>query len=125
MLIGKLLRCPTIKWGTESIKRSRTIKYLWINLDEKLNWATHIIHQGTKAALTHQRMARIDGTTWGLEQEHRRILYSTVALRMILHSAAAWVQNLTSSQKKLLQTIQRKFLLFITRAYCTTPTRFH
>ncbi|GBM82359.1 hypothetical protein AVEN_137903-1 [Araneus ventricosus] len=70
-------------------------------------------------------MARIALTTWGLKQEHRRILYSTVAERMILHGAAAWEQNITSRQKKLLeeiQTIQRKFLLFIFGAYRTTLT---
>ncbi|GBN65254.1 hypothetical protein AVEN_35477-1 [Araneus ventricosus] len=39
MLIEKLLRGPTIKWETESIKGSLTIKYLGIIIDEKLNWA--------------------------------------------------------------------------------------
>ncbi|GBN25748.1 hypothetical protein AVEN_8201-1 [Araneus ventricosus] len=67
-------------------------------------------------------MARIAGPPCGLKQEHRRILYSTVAERMMLHGAAAWAQNLTSYQKKLRQKIQRKFLLFITGAYRTTPT---
>ncbi|GBO26584.1 hypothetical protein AVEN_81000-1 [Araneus ventricosus] len=100
--------------GKESIKRNRKIKYLGIILDEKLNWAAHIKHQGMKAALTHQRMARITGANLGLKQEHRRILYSTVAERMILHSAAARAPNLKSRQTKLLLTIQRKFLLFIT-----------
>ncbi|GBM09248.1 hypothetical protein AVEN_59228-1 [Araneus ventricosus] len=101
MLIGKLVRGPTIKWGTESIKRSRTIKYLRINLDESLNWAAHIKHQGMEAALTHHRLARVAGATWGLKEEHRRKLYSTVAERMILHGAAAWAQNLTYHQKKI------------------------
>ncbi|GBM85037.1 hypothetical protein AVEN_248969-1 [Araneus ventricosus] len=110
----------TIKWGTESIKRSRTIKYLWIILDEKFIWAAPIKRQGMKTAITRQRIARIVGVTWGVKQEHRRILYYTVAERMILHGAVAWVPNLTSRQKKLLLTIQRKFLLFITGAYRTT-----
>ncbi|GBM00898.1 hypothetical protein AVEN_151361-1 [Araneus ventricosus] len=74
-----------------------------------------------KVAFTHQRMARIDGATWVLKQEHRRIPYYTVAERMILHGAAAWALNLISRQKKLLLTIQRKCLLFITGAYRTTP----
>ncbi|GBN42763.1 hypothetical protein AVEN_121663-1 [Araneus ventricosus] len=44
MLIRKLVRGPTIKWCTESIKRTRIIKYLGIILDETLNWAEHIKH---------------------------------------------------------------------------------
>ncbi|GBN65253.1 hypothetical protein AVEN_35476-1 [Araneus ventricosus] len=67
-------------------------------------------------------MARIAGTAWGLKQEHRRILYSIVAERMILHGVVPWTQNLASHQKKLLQMIQRKFLLFITGTYRKTPT---
>ncbi|GBM08085.1 hypothetical protein AVEN_122998-1 [Araneus ventricosus] len=77
MLIGKLVRGPTIKWGAESIKRSLTIKYLGIILHESLNWAAHIKRQDMKAAFTHQRTAKIAGATWSLKQEHRRILYST------------------------------------------------
>ncbi|GBM00548.1 hypothetical protein AVEN_77358-1 [Araneus ventricosus] len=115
ILIEKLVRGPTIKWGTESMKRTH-IKYLGIILDENLNWAAHIKHKGMKAALTHQRITRIAETTWGLKQGYRRILYSTMAERMSLHGAAAWALNFTSCQKKLLLTIQRKFLLFITEA---------
>ncbi|GBN25788.1 hypothetical protein AVEN_59436-1 [Araneus ventricosus] len=89
MLIEKLVRGPTIKWGTQSIKRTRTIKYLRTFFYENLNWAAHIKHQDMKAVLTHQRMAIIVGEAWGLKQEHRRILYSTVAERMILYGAAA------------------------------------
>ncbi|GBM52556.1 hypothetical protein AVEN_138527-1 [Araneus ventricosus] len=102
ILIGNLVRGPTITWGRESINRCRTIKYLGIMFDEKLNWAARIEHQGTKTALTHKRLVRIAGATWRLKQEHRRILYSTVAegMRMILHGAAAWEQNLSSGQKK-------------------------
>ncbi|GBN89230.1 hypothetical protein AVEN_237481-1 [Araneus ventricosus] len=50
------------------------------------------------------------------------ILYSTVAERIVVHGATAWAPNLTSRQKNILITIQRKFLLFITGAYRTTPT---
>ncbi|GBM40488.1 Putative protein in type-1 retrotransposable element R1DM [Araneus ventricosus] len=96
MLIGKIVRGPTIKWGTESIKRTRTIKHLGIILDEKLNWAAHIKHQSIKASLTHQRMARIVRATWDLKQEHRRILYSTMSESMILHGAASWALNIIS-----------------------------
>ncbi|GBN66616.1 hypothetical protein AVEN_186721-1 [Araneus ventricosus] len=122
ILIGKLVRDPTIKWGTKSIKRCCTIKYLGIILDEKHNSAAHVEHQGTKIALTRKRIVRIAGVTWSLKQEYRRILYSTVVerMRMILHGAAAWQQNLSSGQKKLLLMIQRQFPIFINGAYHTT-----
>ncbi|GBM08142.1 hypothetical protein AVEN_214473-1 [Araneus ventricosus] len=41
---------------------------------------------------------------------------------MILHGAAAWAYPLSARQSRLLNSIQRKFLLSITGAYSTTPT---
>ncbi|GBM04143.1 hypothetical protein AVEN_115518-1 [Araneus ventricosus] len=41
---------------------------------------------------------------------------------MILHGAAAWAYPLSDRQHRLLNSIQRKFLLNITGAYSTTPT---
>ncbi|GBN26423.1 hypothetical protein AVEN_55743-1 [Araneus ventricosus] len=41
---------------------------------------------------------------------------------MILHGAAAWTYPLSTRQSRLLDSIQRKFLLNITGAYSTTPT---
>ncbi|GBM26846.1 hypothetical protein AVEN_32094-1 [Araneus ventricosus] len=45
-----------------------------------------------------------------------------LAAKDVLYDAAPWAPNLTSHQKKLLMTIQRKFLLFITGDHGTTPT---
>ncbi|GBL94760.1 hypothetical protein AVEN_244744-1, partial [Araneus ventricosus] len=41
---------------------------------------------------------------------------------MILHGAAAWAYPLSARQSRLLNSIQRKFLLNITGAFSTTPT---
>ncbi|GBM91278.1 hypothetical protein AVEN_7713-1 [Araneus ventricosus] len=41
---------------------------------------------------------------------------------MILHGAAAWASPLSARQSRLLNSIQRKLLLNITRAYFTTST---
>ncbi|GBM28831.1 hypothetical protein AVEN_43555-1 [Araneus ventricosus] len=67
-------------------------------------------------------MVRIADATWGLKQEFRSILHFTVSERLILHGAATCAPNLTSCQRKLLLTTQKKYLLFITGVYRTTPT---
>ncbi|GBM67369.1 hypothetical protein AVEN_133189-1 [Araneus ventricosus] len=41
---------------------------------------------------------------------------------ILLYRAPAWANNITSRQQRLLNSIQRKFLLNITGAYSTTPT---
>ncbi|GBM35754.1 hypothetical protein AVEN_108954-1 [Araneus ventricosus] len=42
--------------------------------------------------------------------------------RILLYGARAWANNITSRKQRLLNSIQRKFLLSITGAYSTTPT---
>ncbi|GBN73864.1 hypothetical protein AVEN_189452-1 [Araneus ventricosus] len=76
----------------------------------------------TKLTHLHQKITRIAGTNWGLNKDLRRRLYETVAERMILHGAAAWAYPLSARQSRLLNSIQRKFLLNNTGAYSTTPT---
>ncbi|GBO23229.1 hypothetical protein AVEN_156633-1 [Araneus ventricosus] len=76
----------------------------------------------TKLTHLHQKITRIAGTNWGLNKDLRRRLYKTVAERMIPHGAAAWAYPLSARQSRLLNSIQRKFLLNITGAYSTTPT---
>ncbi|GBM71879.1 hypothetical protein AVEN_229374-1 [Araneus ventricosus] len=52
----------------------------------------------------------------------RRKIYFTVIERILLYEAPARENNITSSQQRLLNSIQRKLLLNITGAYSTTPT---
>ncbi|GBN88228.1 hypothetical protein AVEN_94538-1 [Araneus ventricosus] len=76
----------------------------------------------TKLTHLHQKITRIAGTNWGLNKDLRRRLFKTVAERMILHGAAAWAYPLSARQSRLINSIQRKFLLNITGAYSSIPT---
>ncbi|GBO14057.1 hypothetical protein AVEN_4756-1 [Araneus ventricosus] len=122
ILISRLVSGPRVKWDNQIIKRSTSLKYLGVIIDNKLNWADHLINMKTKLTHLHQKITRIAGTNWGLNKDLRRRLYKTVAERMILHGAAAWAYPLSARQSRLLNSIQRKFLLNITGAYSTTPT---
>ncbi|GBM93588.1 hypothetical protein AVEN_150852-1 [Araneus ventricosus] len=122
ILISRLVSGPRVKWNNQIIKRSTSLKYLGVIIDNKLNWADHLINMKTKLTHLHQKITRIAGTNWGLNKDLRRRLYKTVAERMILHEAAAWAYPLSARQSRLLNSIQRKFLLNITGAYSTTPT---
>ncbi|GBO32136.1 hypothetical protein AVEN_139405-1, partial [Araneus ventricosus] len=42
--------------------------------------------------------------------------------RILLYGAQSWENNITSRQQRLLNSIQKKFLLNITGAYSTTPS---
>ncbi|GBL90733.1 hypothetical protein AVEN_219385-2-1, partial [Araneus ventricosus] len=88
LLIGKLSRGPVVRWNSQPIKRTTSLKYLGIILDEKLNWISHIEEQGAKAVSQYQTLCHIAGPRWGLKQKCKRILYQTVTDRMLLYGAS-------------------------------------
>ncbi|GBL75371.1 hypothetical protein AVEN_194568-1 [Araneus ventricosus] len=70
----------------------------------------------------YQHPCRIAGKTWPINKNIRRLLYKTVIERTPCQGAAAWGHNMTSRLQKKLDFILRRFLLYITGAYRTTPT---
>ncbi|GBM69068.1 Putative protein in type-1 retrotransposable element R1DM [Araneus ventricosus] len=121
LLISKLVRGSTIRWQGERIKRSHSIKYLGVFIDEKMNWNIHLKAQSTRATL-YQNLLKIAGKFWGVPLNHRRTLYKTLIERVLAHGAVAWCLEPTVRIARKLSTIQRPFLLAISGAYRTTST---
>ncbi|GBO17479.1 hypothetical protein AVEN_61686-1 [Araneus ventricosus] len=69
-----------------------------------------------------QNLKRIADGNWGISQVQRWTLYKTVIERMLAYGSSAWCRNPTFKLKRKLSSIQRPFLLHISRAYRTTPT---
>ncbi|CAL1263674.1 unnamed protein product [Larinioides sclopetarius] len=119
---GKSINPPRLKWLNERITKVQTIKYLGVHIDEKLNFIHHIQEKGTQALQQYQQLQRIAGKDWGISNKDRILIYKTVTERTLSHGAVVWAQHLTARAVRKLLTIQRKFLLTITRAYHTTAT---
>ncbi|GBN33064.1 hypothetical protein AVEN_7605-1, partial [Araneus ventricosus] len=117
--LGNLINPARIKWNNTRIQKVSTLRYLGIIIDDKLKWIPHIKEKGTKALQQYQHFQRIAGKNWGLTTANRKLIYKTVIERMLCHGAVAWAQKITESMKRKLNTIQRKFLLLITKAYYT------
>ncbi|GBO10968.1 hypothetical protein AVEN_217296-1 [Araneus ventricosus] len=62
ILISRLVSGPRAKWDNQIIKRSTSLKCLGVIIDNKLNWADHLINMKTKLTLLHQKITRIAGT---------------------------------------------------------------
>ncbi|GBN56168.1 Putative protein in type-1 retrotransposable element R1DM [Araneus ventricosus] len=122
MYLGNLINPARIKWNNTRIQKESTLRYLGIIIDDKLKWIPHIKEKGTKALQQYQHFQRIAGKNWGLTTANRKLIYKTVIERMLCHGAVAWAQKITESMKRKLNTIQRKFLLLITKTYHTTAT---
>ncbi|GBN11815.1 hypothetical protein AVEN_177444-1 [Araneus ventricosus] len=122
ILISNRVSGPSIKWVDKVIKRTTSLKYLYVTIDKKLNWADHLCNLKTKITHLHQNIRKIAGTNWGLNKAYRRRLYITVAERIVLQGEAAWAYPLSARQERQLNSHQRKFLLNISRAYSTNHT---
>ncbi|GBM33077.1 hypothetical protein AVEN_9622-1 [Araneus ventricosus] len=48
ILIRRLVSGPRVKWDYQIIKRSTSLKYLGVIMDNKLNWAAHLIDMKIK-----------------------------------------------------------------------------
>ncbi|GBN95809.1 Retrovirus-related Pol polyprotein from type-1 retrotransposable element R1 [Araneus ventricosus] len=50
MLFSPLVASTRIRWNTSRVKKTHSIKYLGVHIDNKLNWNTHLYNQSKKAA---------------------------------------------------------------------------
>ncbi|XP_035229136.1 uncharacterized protein LOC118201195 [Stegodyphus dumicola] len=65
-------------------------------------------------------MKRTTSKNWGISSRILKIWYLTVIERIILYCSAIWAYSLKTHEKRLLISIQRSFLLMISRSYRTT-----
>ncbi|XP_071035183.1 uncharacterized protein [Parasteatoda tepidariorum] len=123
LIKSKLVNGPVIKLNNTKIKRSTSVNLLGLIIDEQINWSEHITTQGNKASAKLQAIQRIAGRSWGIKREHRLILYKACIVRMLAHGASIWCSEPQQYLKDKIDSVQRKFLLNITGAYRTTPTK--
>ncbi|GBM88565.1 Putative protein in type-1 retrotransposable element R1DM [Araneus ventricosus] len=122
LLFSKLAAAPPVSWKNHRIKRSHSIKFLGLYIDDKLNWNTQLRSLSQKAQRLHQNFMKIVGTTWGIKRSQRILLYKTVIERVFAHGCSAWCSDPTVKMARKLDSIQRPFLLAISGAYRTTST---
>ncbi|GBM39417.1 Putative protein in type-1 retrotransposable element R1DM [Araneus ventricosus] len=63
-----------IRWGNSNLKRSSTIKYLGILIDEKLNYVAHLQEIKSKTFQIYRKRKCVDANNWGLSKAIRRNL---------------------------------------------------
>ncbi|XP_035215007.1 uncharacterized protein LOC118188623 [Stegodyphus dumicola] len=64
----------------------------------------------------------MSGFQWGLNPHIQKLLYQTVIVPIVTYGAAVWSQPMQGRKVRSLQSIQRSFLLNISKAFRTTST---
>ncbi|GBL87593.1 hypothetical protein AVEN_165196-1 [Araneus ventricosus] len=113
---------PSFKLNGRSVKITKTLKYLGLIFDNKLSWNPHIFGLYRKAYNLCSNFNGLIASNWSVSPSLLKFWYLTVVEKALLYGAVVWGGALTKSQIAKLNSIQRIFLLKLSRAYKTTPT---
>ena len=116
-------RRPPASWiaiKNERIPVGRTIKYLGLTLDERLNFQEHFTRIAPRIERAAISLGRIMPNIGGPKEKVRR-LYTAVIQSMTLYGAPIWGEEkgLTRKNVKLLRRVQRRIAIRLVRAYRT------
>lgn len=89
----------TIRVGRERIESKRSLKYLGVLLDDRLNFRIHIGYCSEKAAKVQGALSRILPNIGGPKQE-RRLLLTRVVSSVLLYAAPVWAGVLKAQEAR-------------------------
>ena len=111
-----------ISVGGNTITLSKTVKFLGVTLDNKLNYNTHIDNVTQKATAALMQCKRAVGPMWGLSPKTCKWIYTTVVRPILSYSATIWVRTLDNKNNlKKLERVQALALRIMTGAFPSTP----
>lgn len=117
-----LKRKPTIRLNNKSLKHTSELKFLGLTFNRTLTWVNHIDNLYKKITLFGNNYNSFSSLKWGINGNLLKTWYQTVIERIVLYGASIWGHNLNKNEIKKLNSLQRIFLLKITRTYRTAPT---
>ena len=96
-----------ISVGGNTITLSKTVKFLGVTLDNKLNYNTHIDNVTQKATAALMQCKRAVGPMWGLSPKTCKWIYTTVVRPILSYSVTVWVRTLDNKNNlKKLERVQ-------------------
>lgn len=100
------------------IESKKSMKYLGVHLDPKLNFIGHAKIVANKAAITARKLGKIMPNI-GASKSRKRKLLATVVMSQMLYGAQVWAERMGRSGWSLLGKSQRHIMKRVTSAYRT------
>ncbi|CAA7263695.1 unnamed protein product [Cyclocybe aegerita] len=110
--------------GATPLKPKTYWRYLGFYFDCGLTFHEHIRYYATKAFTTVQAMCILGNSTRGLSPKQRRLLYRSCVVPIATYGYCLWYYDGAHNKGAMnqLKWMQRKAALWITGAFCTSPT---
>lgn len=115
-------RPPTIRINNVSVHHVENLKLLGITLDKNLSWTPHVNYLKTKLLKYHHNAQALAPRTWGVKTFLLKHWYQTIIEKIITYGAGVWGGSLSKQTCDKLLSLQRMFLLLISRGYKTIST---
>ncbi|CAA7269294.1 unnamed protein product [Cyclocybe aegerita] len=110
--------------GDTPLKPKTYWRYLGFYFDRRLTFHEHVCYYATKAFTTVQAMHLLRNSTRGLSPKQQRLLYRLCVVPIATYSYCLWYFDGTHNESTMnqLKRMQQKAALWITGAFCTSPT---
>lgn len=102
-----------------TIRASRDLKYLGIQLDSRLSFTAHVKKTAEKANKAVQKLSRILPNVSAAKQGKRTLMSNVVHL-LLLYGAPVWYGKMSKKGMGELSKVQRRITLRVACAYRTT-----
>nr|XP_013189923.1 unnamed protein product [Amyelois transitella] len=111
---------PRLNMSGIPVAETNKIKILGLTIDSKLTFNEHIRNVCNKSLVIYKQLAKAAKTSWGLNPEIVRLIYTASVEPIILYAASAWAPAAEKiGAQKQLNAVQRGFAQKIYRAYRT------
>lgn len=123
LLCGKRRPIPvTFELANTVITPTKSVKYLGVTIDNRINFGDHILTVTNKADKIAAALTRLMPNIGGPKEGKRRVLCSVVH-SILLYAAPIWYETLSIKKNlMMLQKTQRKIALRVISAYKTVST---
>lgn len=112
-------RPPAVRVNGKQIRMAECVRYLGVHFDAGMKINTHIRKVRDKGPQKINSLAALARATWGLRHRALRTLYTGLFLPIVTYAAPAWLDLVSKTGMRALQSAQRQALLRVTRAYRT------
>ena len=109
----KNLKCPPLKIKEDVVKFEKKCTLLGITFDSHLTWSPHINYICERSKIRLNLMRSICGSNWGASKNTLLSVYRAL-IRPILDYGCSAFESASTSNLKLLDSIQYKSLLLVT-----------